>query len=235
MNTIEVYQKWYDYEKLQYMRPDYVRAISSSIDLANKYMKNVSQIVVSDFCCGTGSNTKKLAEKVHGIKKAILIDINARFLELATLSDFDIKEIEIINNDILQTNMIEESDLVLSIFAYHHITNDDKIKYIKKIKEALKKNAILIITEIYLPDKESWKKYYDKLINEIEKNKLIPELEQFLRQTAESEDFEFKVAKKFADNQLEESGFTKLKEVKIRPLDNSFDDDIGTFVQVYTY
>jgi len=233
MNTIKVYKEVEKYEKFQYLRPDYVKAISVSLDLAKKYTENLSQIIVSDFCCWTGSNTRKLAEKTHGIEKAILIDINSKFLELAELSGSKIKKIEIINKDILETNLWWESDLVLSIFAYHHITNNDKIKYVMKIKEALKKNGVVILTEIYLPNKESCTKYYNKLINEIPKDKFIPGLEEFLNQTAESDDFEFKVSKKFADNQFKENNFIKLEEVKIRPLDNTFEYDIWTFVQVY--
>ncbi|MEI6773279.1 MAG: hypothetical protein WCL18_00115 [bacterium] len=42
-----------------------------------------------------------------------------------------------------------------------------------KIQEALKQNGMLILTEIYLPSKELCRKYYDKLINEIPKDKFI--------------------------------------------------------------
>ncbi|MEI6773278.1 MAG: hypothetical protein WCL18_00110 [bacterium] len=65
MNNINVYQEVDKYEKFQYLRPDYAKAILVSLDLAKKYTENLSEIVVSDFCCGTGSNTRKLAEKIN--------------------------------------------------------------------------------------------------------------------------------------------------------------------------
>ena len=80
---IDAYKHGDKYEKFQSLRPDYVKAISTSIELAKKYTKDRSQIIVSDFCCGTGSNTKKYAELMDGIKKSILVDINKEFLEIA--------------------------------------------------------------------------------------------------------------------------------------------------------
>ena len=104
--------------------------------------------------------------------------------------------------------------------------------FIKKIKESLKNTGILIFTEIYLP-KELCVKYYDKVFEEI--SEPIQGLKEFLRQTAESSDFEFKVTKNYANKQLLDNGFTKIEEVKIWPLDNTFDQEIGTFVEVFRY
>jgi ubiquinone/menaquinone biosynthesis C-methylase UbiE len=235
MTDIKVYQEGNIYQNFQHLRLDYPSAISASLDLADKHSKHLNEITMSDFCCGTGTNTKKFAERLGKIKKATLIDINSKFLELAKLSPSPIQELEIINGNVLQAKVSNESDIVLSIFAYHHISDEEKRVYIKKIKEALKKDGILILTEIYIPNREIAKEYYHKLIKEIPETDHIPGLEEFLKRTSENTDFEFKVPKEIADKQFEEEGFRKVEEVKVRPLDNSFEEDIGTFVQVYTH
>jgi ubiquinone/menaquinone biosynthesis C-methylase UbiE len=235
MVDIDAYRHGDKYEKFQYLRHDYVKAISISMELAKKHTKERDQIIVSDFCCGTGSNTKKYAELMNGIKKSILIDINKEFLEVLKLSKIKTDKLKVINKNVLEFNPEKESDIVLAIFAYHHILNEEKEIFIKKIKESLKNNGILIFTEIYLPTKELCVKYYDKLFEEIHKDKVISGLKEFLQQTAESSDFEFKVSKNYANKQLLDNGFTKIEEVKIWPLDNTFEPDIGTFVEVYRY
>ncbi len=233
MVDVDVYEHVENYEIFQNLRPDYIKAINTSIGLALKYTGGARNIMVSDFCSGTGSNTKKYAELVGGVKKAALVDINKSFLEIAQSSNIKAKTLMAVNNDILKIKPNPESDIVFSIFAYHHITNPKKKAYLNKVKESLKTGGILIFTEIFLPTKELCLKYYNKLLNEIPKNKIVPGLEVFLKQTAESNYFEFKVSKEFADKQLKESGFIKIEEIKIWPLDNSFEKDIGTFVQVY--
>ena len=188
---------------------------------------------MADFCCGTGSNTKDFANLVGGLKKSILIDINAGFLEIAKSSGIKSREIQIQNKNILIAPLKKECDLVFSIFAYHHLEDKDKQKYIEQIKNSLKEGGILVLTEIYLKDQKEGVQYYDKLYGAIPSNKRISGLKEFLEQTAKSHDFEFKVAKDFADKQFRENEFKKLEETKIWPLDDSFDKNRGTFVQIY--
>ncbi len=71
MADIDVYSEQDNYMKFQNLRPDYVRAIDFSIRSAEKYAKSSSGVVIADFCCGTGSNAKKIADNFNGIKKAI--------------------------------------------------------------------------------------------------------------------------------------------------------------------
>lgn len=89
----------------------------------------------------------------------------------------------------------------------------------------------MILTEIYLPNQNLTTQYYKKLLDEIPTKN--PLLENFLTETANSTDFEFKVSKEFAAKQLQLLGFKEIESVKIWPLDKTFDDSIGTFVQVF--
>jgi cyclopropane fatty-acyl-phospholipid synthase-like methyltransferase len=139
-------------------------------------------------------------------------------------------ELVTIQSDILNASVPRENDIVISMFAYHHVPDQSKRKYIEVAKSALKRGGILILGEIYSPDRETTLKYYDDLWNAIDPRVQTPALQTFLKQTAESEDFEYKVSKQFAHDQLVAAGFKLLISKKIWPdtLDN-----VGTYVEVW--
>jgi ubiquinone/menaquinone biosynthesis C-methylase UbiE len=219
-----------EYLKIQSKRPDYRDSIQKTVELAVTYGKEKKKIAIVDFCGGIGQVTGKIAQKVP-VARAHIIDINEDFLKIARSLQIKVDQLETTCSDIREVNLKKEYDLVLSVFAYHHVPDVDKTLYLSKVRDALKNDGQLVLTEIYLPDEKTTLSYYEKLLREIpEKNEL---LEKFLKQTAMSKDFEFKVSKEFAAKQLADLGFKEVESVKIWPLDNSFPADIGTFVQVF--
>lgn len=233
MTDIDLYEQSADkYEELQEKRPDYVYARKAFLDLASIHLKG--ELVTADFCCGTGNNTHLISQKFP-IKKATLIDINKQFLDIAAKSDIHAVEIVPVQSDILKVDLKAEHDLVISMFAYHHVPNQDKQKYVEVVKDALKSGGILLLGEIFSPDKETTLAYYEHLLEAIPPNIRTPELEKFLRQTADSDDFEYKVSREFAHNQLTAAGFELLDSIKIWPMDKIFTPDVGTFVEAWKY
>jgi ubiquinone/menaquinone biosynthesis C-methylase UbiE len=231
MNDIDLYEKSVDkYEELQEKRPDYVYARKAFLDLVSIHFKG--ELTVADFCCGTANNTHLISQKFT-IRKATLIDINKQFLDIAEKSDIHALEIVPVRSDILKVSLKAEHDLVISMFAYHHVSNKDKAKYIEIAKDALKVGGILLLGEIYSPNKETTLAYYQYLLEAIPHHVRTPELEKFLKQTAESDDFEYKVSREFAHNQLIAAGFRLLDGIKIWPIDSKFTPDVGTFVEVW--
>lgn len=229
-DDIKLYNEAPDkYDEVQYLRPDYSGAIERTIILSAEQLKLKKNISLVDFCGGTGSMINKLSEEIS-IEKAVLIDINQEFLNIAKGSITKIKNFQTICSDIIDAKIEKNFDLVLSVFAYHHVPNEVKKLYLKKAYDCLHEGGVLILTEIYLANKDLAIKYYDKLYNEINvDNKL---LKQFLKETAESSDYEYKVAKDFADKQIAEVGFKEIHKEKIWPLDGSFSEDVGTFIQI---
>lgn len=228
---IELYEKKAGlYNDLQHCRPDYVGAERAFADLSLKYLSNTTDLIVTDFCCGTGSNTKILAGLAK-INEAFLIDINPQFLEIAKKLGIKSK-VMTIESDILKTKIEKKGDVVISMFAYHHVPDKSKSTYLEQVKKALKPGGILILGEIYSPDRVTTLRYYKQLFQSIPKEKQSKELKEFLTQTAESDDFEYKVAKAFADEQLSK-GFELIESRKIWPTDDLFPHDVGTFVEVW--
>ena len=235
MSDIDLYQSTPEkYNEYQHTRLDYSVAIDRAIELAAEKLKNKgSDVWVADFCSGTGSNTFDLVQKLGSIKKATLIDINQHFLEQAKASQIKAEAIETIHSNILEAPINTGYDCVLSLFAYHHVTDDKKQRFIDQVKQALNPGGIFVLGEIYMPDRPTTIAYYDKLIQAIPEEKRSAGLVAFLEQTARSTDVEFKIPKLFATDQLIASGFSCIVEEKIWPNDDVLGKDVGTFVQIW--
>jgi SAM-dependent methyltransferase len=187
--------------------------------------------MIADFCCGTGKNTALLAQDLN-LKEALLIDINKEFIEIARSRDIKAHIVTLVS-DILVAPLRCEYDAVISMFAYHHVSNEQKGQYIEQVKSALKRNGILLLGEIYTPNKTVTLEYYKKLLTEIGANSKRKELEKFLTETAESDNFEFKVSQDFAHSQLNRAGFELLQSEKIWPMDEALGKNTGMFVEVW--
>ncbi len=231
--TIKAYTQPDKYLAYQQCRPDYPKAIEMALSLAKNHVIGKQKVSLADFCCGVGSNTDSLAKELGGITKATLIDKNPGFLGKARKAGIQAKELDFRCQNILDVNLEQEYDLVLSIFAYHHIPDRSKHIFVQKVCDGLKSNGALILAEIYLPTKQDCLTYYRELFKAIPKERTIPGLKEFLDQTARSDDEEFKVSKSFAEKQFADCGFVKTAEHKIWPLDERMDKDLGTFVQIY--
>lgn len=200
-------------------------------DLVLAQFNAAGAISIADFCCGTGNNTKLLSEHLM-VDKAALIDINKEFLQIATQSGIRAREVGTIQSDILNAALTPQYDLVISMFAYHHVPDADKGKYIEVVKSALKPGGVLLLGEIYVPDKATTHAYYSHLLEAIPVSERTPALETFLTQTAESDEFEYKVSRPLAHDQLKAAGFALVTAKKIWPTE-TFAEDVGTWVEVW--
>jgi len=233
MSSIDLYNKTPDsYDRLQHKRPDYVGAQQAFVGFAAAYFGNKKAVSIVDFCSGTGKDTRLVSERVD-VAAARLIDINEDFLKQALEQGIKAKDVGIVRSDILTADVGSGADVVISMFAYHHVKDADKSAYVKKAKAALKPGGIVLLGEIYSPDKQMTLAYYEHLIRSIPGADKDVALQTFLRQTAASDDFEYKVSRQFAHGQFTAAGFELLDSKKIWPTDDAFPADVGTFVEVW--
>lgn len=218
------------YDELQQQRPDYVEAVEVSSTLAARHATG-SNILLLDLCCGTATTTLQFS-KLRPAAMVELVDVNSEFLRIAESSGIVTQELIVINEDIREYQPGRDFNMVFSIFAYHHMPDEAKGHYIDTIANALIKDGVLLLTEIFFRDKASERSYYKELLEAIPRAKRTDVLRRFLEQTASSTDFEFKVSKAFADSQFQQKGFRLLEERKIWPKKPG---DDGTYVQVYRY
>jgi len=219
------------YIGIQNKRPDYVPAIDETVALALKILRRSDYPTLADFCCGTGSNTARIATELGTLKRAVLIDSNAEFLRTAGASHIRVDELRILCADIRKVDLREQLDVVLSVFAYHHMPDQDKLDYLRQVRSCLRSRGNLVLTEIYSPNADTTKKYYKALLRCIPLGERTAELETFLLQTAASTKFEFKVSRQCAHQQLKGSGFLLREAQKVWPTDTSLGEDVGTFVE----
>ena len=229
---VDIYKQYPElYDVFNSKRVDYTSAIKSFIEFTKKYFSTRISIVLTDFCCWTWKNTKIISELIS-IKKAILIDINRDFLDIAKNTPIK-AEVEIIHSDIISADICERWDLVLSLFAYHHVSDSQKEAYLHQAKKALKNWGYLLLWELYSPNKETTIKYYDMVLDSIPSKNHTPELKDFLYQTARSENVEFKVSREFAHTQLKDLWFVLIEAQKCRPNDDSILwKDVGIFIEM---
>ena len=207
-------------------------AYDAEVAFAEKYLSKGYVCSVVDLCCGPGKVVKRISEKLKGVKEIYFIDISRKFLEIAKNQSVKSKEIYTILGDVIDVPLpSEKADCVISSFAYHHVKDEDKAKYIQQAKKMLKVGGIIIIAENYLTDTSDFYKFVED--DTVSVHGSDPGMIKFMRDIAKSSDTEFKVPKKFAMKQFIEAGFKLIEDRKIWPTDNRLSKDEGTFVQVW--
>jgi ubiquinone/menaquinone biosynthesis C-methylase UbiE len=233
MTDIDLYQDGADlYESLQEKRPDYTGARKALKEFFNKYLNHDAPLVVADFCCGTGNNTRLLSE-LFLLKKSVLIDVNQTFLDLAEKSGILANKLVKICSDILSVSLSSEHDAVIAMFAYHHVPDSRKYDFLKISYDALKPGGYLYLGEIYSPNRDSTLAYYEALLRAIPLDNQSAQLTNFLMQTAQSDSFEYKVSRQYAHNQLLSQGFILVECRKVWPADGGLDSGVGTYLEVW--
>ncbi len=226
---ISLYTNPHLYQRIQLSRPDYKGTI---IAINNFSLKHQEFSSILDLCGGNGYFSSLIATNTS-VKKVTLLDINKGLLDQAHKLSWGASIVSPIQADVLDYALPENHfNLVLSIFAYHHIADAQKLTYIQNAYNTLKPSGLMLVGEIYSPNKQSTLNYYEALLKEIPEEYQTKELRQFLMETAQSDNFEFKVPKKYADEQFAKIGFTLIEEKKIWAPSN-IDQNIGTFLQIY--
>ncbi len=69
------------------------------------------------------------------------------------------------------------ADLIVSSYALHHLTEEEKIKALEKMSRILKNQGKIIIADLMFANQEAEKKIKSKLVNE-SKSGIITEIEE---------------------------------------------------------
>lgn len=229
------------YERAQKPRVDVRIVLDKAKELANKILNNKNKAIVVDVCCGTGLSLKGIANHPN-IKRVIGIDVSQNFLNfLKTIPEF--KNVETICADAATVKMPNSSvDLVIAVFAHHHIKHKDKKKFLKNIYRILKPDGYVIVGEHILPlyekelnesYKEGTRQFYKRVIQEItdkEKYKDSIELIQnYIRYGIEGK-HEYKVDYQRTIDDFKTANLYIKKEMKVWPKDDSLPEKAGNFV-----
>ncbi|MFA6073437.1 MAG: class I SAM-dependent methyltransferase [Candidatus Woesearchaeota archaeon] len=135
-------------------------------DLLNWVKLNThnSKIIV-DLGCGTGNTI----QKINNFEKAYCIDISSNMLSIAKKKLKNKKNIIFIKSDLLEffsNHKNLKANTIISTYAIHHLTQEEKHKLFKKIFGFLNKDGIVIFGDLMFKNKRQeniLRKKYPKL------------------------------------------------------------------------
>lgn len=199
---------------------------------------------ILDLCCGTGILAQMLLDTQN--IEFVGIDINKHFLESAKKKTQMRNEFKYILNDVLKYETNIKFDIIILTSAYHHIMNEFKTVLLRKILNWLKKDGTAIMYEKCIApynNQEDFKKsnqdFYKKRIEFLKKidrvnlgKKQVDAIMNICNLSSTGKE-EYKVSYDYIIQDLKSAGFGVLKEIKVWPNDETFDNKkIGDFVFV---
>jgi ubiquinone/menaquinone biosynthesis C-methylase UbiE len=207
-----------------------------------KIVDEKNTIKILDLCCGTGIFARKWLSKKHNINY-VGVDINKDFLGFARKKNTN-NHIAFTEGDACKVKLEKKFDIVLATSAYHHIEDSNKEKFLENIKKHLDENGTLVIYEKLIAGfnskieaaKAGANFYIERILDMMGEEELNPmqlfALYNELYLTAIRKE-EYKVPYKRVVSDLQKSGFSIFREIKLWPKNNKLcDPKAGDFIFV---
>jgi len=220
------------YELEEKSRPDEMAMINTAGDIAIQLLNNLNNSNVLDICCGTGLSMEKFVNH-PSISKIVGLDISQEYLDFAKKKYSNLSNPPIfIKGDAIEEDLPDYKwNIIMMASAYHHIENDRKLHFLKRISNLLGKNGYGIIAENILPkyniDDEkdysrSVKLFYNevlkttKLLNPDTCERALDLIKRVAKYGIDGE-YEYKVSLDILLHHIDCSGLTIIKQNKVWP------------------
>ena len=218
------------------------RNFDAVLDSIKRHRKPQGFTSVLDMCCGTGLFRKGWLSELENIVYAG-VDINQSFIRYAKLRTPDMLD-HYVHGDAASVDLRKEFDFVIGTSAYHHIKDEEKVKFLENMKKHLKKDGKAVIYEKFIHPftnrieaARSGITFYTERIYDMMQKENLSETQLFalyneLYLTSVRKD-EYKVPYAHFRKDLKKTGFKIIEEKKLWPEDNRFKDQkVGDFVLV---
>ena len=143
-----------------------------------------SKINVIDLGCGTGTISKKIKSKFPAASITCL-DLAENMIEMSKLKLAAYSDVRFQVGDFSNYEFDDTYDVVVSSLALHHlITDEDKIKFYRKIYESLRPKGVFLNADVVLGScvqvqesyMEKWRSFMKKHVSEEEiENRWLPQ------------------------------------------------------------
>lgn len=154
-----------------WMYRNYEKILKQVVEFAQDILDKTRTVVV-DIGIGTGNLAQKFVGKV---KCLIGVDPSAEMLKIAKKK---LPEIEVREGSFLEPPVEDNSaDLVISSYAFHHLTEEEKIKALEEMFRILKNRGKIIIADLMFANRETEKRIKRKLVTE-GKREILEEIEE---------------------------------------------------------
>jgi len=138
--------------------PHYTQMIDALV--SSIPFKNTDSINIIDLGCGTGYVSMNLKERFPNSKLTCL-DFAENMIAQAKIRMKKYKDVTFYLEDIRKFEFDKKYDAVVSSLALHHLeTNKDKIKFYKKIFDALEPEGVFYNSDIILGSNEALHRLY---------------------------------------------------------------------------
>lgn len=138
--------------------PHYIQMIDALVSAIP--FKNTDSINIIDLGCGTGYVSMKIKERFPNSKLTCL-DFAENMIAQAKIRMNKYRNVNFYLEDIRKFEFDKKYDAVVSSLALHHLeTNKDKIKFYKKIFDALEPEGVFYNSDIILGSNETLHELY---------------------------------------------------------------------------
>ncbi len=232
------------YELEERSRPDEMAMLKEGGEKAKELLSRLESANVLDLCCGTGLSMEYIVNH-QNTALIVGVDISKNYLEFCQNQyKNSLHPPLLIQGDAVTAELpTKKWDIIMMASAYHHIEDERKIEFLKRVKALLGKEGTGIIVENILPKysnsleySNSVKRFYDAVLETAKaENPLLPEyVEGLIRKVAEygcDGDYEYKVSMDIFKNHLKKVGLKIIEEKKVWPnTEERLNKDAGNFV-----
>lgn len=234
-------------------RPDEVRMLARAGEVACQLLNQMQNARCLDLCCGPGLSMERLVNHTNVIE-VVGVDISAKYLEYAarseTLTRCRVRP-RLIQGDAVTVPLpANQWDLIMLSSAYHHIENDRKVHFLRRVSTLLSPRGSAVIAENILPyyrDNDSTRDDYRRAVREfytavqdtaVRANpNLTPFVKDLIRRPAQygyEDKYEYKVHWRVFENDVRTAGLVHRSSTeRVWPDDDyQLPHDSGNFVIV---
>lgn len=159
------------YQSDDWMYKNYEEVLNQVVAFAQDILKK-SKVTVVDIGIGTGNLAQKFVDKVEYL---IGVDPSPKMLKIAREK---LPEIETKEGSFLELPIADNSaDLVISSYALHHLTEEEKTEALKEMSRVLKSQGKIIIADLMFANQRVEKEMKSKLVAE-GKSGIVTEIEE---------------------------------------------------------
>jgi tRNA (cmo5U34)-methyltransferase len=152
-NRFEVIRQHFEKEAILFdkfffkVAPHYEKMMSALIDALP--FKKQDRLKVLDLGCGTGNLSKKI---ISAYPNAMItcVDMAENMLKMARAKLKDNNNIKFWLGDIRDFDYSEKYDAIVASLVLHHVERRDKLRFYRKIQNALSKKGIFLCMDIFL-------------------------------------------------------------------------------------
>ena len=233
------------YEIEERSRPDEMRMLKRSGEVASNWLYRCNAAHVLDLCCGTGLSMEALIAHPN-VSSVTGVDVSTEYLDFARRRYSNGRVIPTLLQDDAVTGSLPRArwDLVMLASAYHHIEDARKVDFLKRVRGLIGNMGRAVMAENVLPEYapndpnayvEAVRRFYDLvLITARRDNPQLPDyiagLIERVAQYGFDGDYEYKVSFSILQRHLMEANLEIESIERVWPDDSLLEPGGGNYI-----